>query len=152
MLCTVSGKATCHGIKELAALLGHEQVLGQLLQLGFVLHIDECDDTGYMALMWACGEGHEKVVQMLLEKGQDVNAHGGKYGSALQAASARGHETVVQMLLEKGADVNAHGGKYGSALQAASVCGHENVVRMLINAGVGKLHTGNQSDDDIPPV
>ena len=41
------------------------------------------------------------MVQMLLEKGTDVN------GNALQAASSGGHDQVVQMLLKKGANVNA---------------------------------------------
>jgi ankyrin repeat protein len=41
-----------------------------------------------------------------LEKGADVNAQGGEYGNALQAASAQGRKEVVQMLLKKGADVN----------------------------------------------
>jgi ankyrin repeat protein len=50
-------------------------------------------------------EGHKKVVEMLLEKGADVNAQGGDYGNALHAASVEGHEKVVEMLLEKGADV-----------------------------------------------
>ena len=31
--------------------------------------------------------GHEKVVQMLLDARADVNAQGGYYGNALQAAS-----------------------------------------------------------------
>ena len=35
----------------------------------------------------------------------DINAHGGHYGSALQAASGHGHEAVVRLLLEKHADV-----------------------------------------------
>ena len=47
---------------------------------------------------------------MLLDKGAEVNAQGGGYGNALQAASSGGHETVVQMLLDKGAEVNAQGG------------------------------------------
>src|SRR5271155_2404934 len=64
-----------------------------------------------------------------------VNAQGGYYGNALQAASYRGHEQVVQMLLDKGADVNAQGGEYGNALQAASVAGHEKVVQMLLDKG-----------------
>ncbi|SLM38726.1 vegetative incompatibility protein het-e-1, partial [Lasallia pustulata] len=57
---------------------------------------------------------------MLLDKGADVNAQGGRYGNALYAASATGHDQVVQMLLDKGADVNAQGGQYGNALKAAS--------------------------------
>jgi ankyrin repeat protein len=46
-------------------------------------------------------KGHEKVVQMLLDRGADINTQGGHYGNALRAASMRGHEKVVQMLLEK---------------------------------------------------
>ena len=42
-------------------------------------------------------------MQRLLEKGADVNAQGGDYDNALQAASAEGHDQVVQRLLEKGA-------------------------------------------------
>ena len=50
--------------------------------------------------------GHEKVVQILLDKGADINAQGGRYGNALQAASYGGHEKEVQMLLNHDAVVN----------------------------------------------
>ncbi|KAI3226148.1 hypothetical protein DTO012A9_9154 [Penicillium roqueforti] len=74
-----------------------------------------------------------------------VNAQGGRYGNALQAASQGGHEKVVRMVLNRGAHVNAQGGTYGYALQAASHGGHENVVRMLLDRGAevnaqGKLY------------
>ena len=36
------------------------------------------------------------MVQMLLDKGADVNAQGERYGNALQAASSEGHDQVVQ--------------------------------------------------------
>ena len=49
-------------------------------------------------------DGHEAVVRLLLEKGADVNAQGGQYGNALQAASYRGHEAVVRLLLKSGAE------------------------------------------------
>lgn len=39
---------------------------------------------------------------MLLDKGADVNAQGGRYDNALYAASSRGHEKV-KILLSKGA-------------------------------------------------
>ncbi|KAH9225077.1 hypothetical protein K456DRAFT_1812498, partial [Colletotrichum gloeosporioides 23] len=55
------------------------------------------------ALQAASEEGHDNIVQMLLDKGADVNAHGGDYGNALQAASSGGHNNLVQILLDKGA-------------------------------------------------
>ena len=30
--------------------------------------------------------GHERIVQMLLDKGADINVQGGEHGTALQAA------------------------------------------------------------------
>ena len=57
-------------------------------------------------------------MELLLNKGADVNAQGGEYGNALQVASYRGHEAVVRLLLDKGADVNAQGGRYGNALRS----------------------------------
>jgi ankyrin repeat protein len=43
------------------------------------------------------------VVELLLSKGADVNAQGGRHGNALQAASVEGHEKVVELLLGGGA-------------------------------------------------
>lgn len=48
--------------------------------------------------------GHEKLVELLLEGGVDVNVQSARYGSALQAASVEGHEKIVELLLEKGAE------------------------------------------------
>jgi ankyrin repeat protein len=48
------------------------------------------------------------VVQILIDAGADVNAQGGEYGNALQAASAEGHDKVVQMLMNAGAVERAH--------------------------------------------
>ncbi|KAK8036681.1 hypothetical protein PG993_008664 [Apiospora rasikravindrae] len=67
----------------------------------------------------------------LLENGANVNAQGGDYGNALQAASFRGHKEIVQTLLENGANVNAQGGLYGNALYAASFRGHKEVAQLL---------------------
>ncbi|PVH67796.1 ankyrin, partial [Cadophora sp. DSE1049] len=80
-------------------------------------------------------EGLFEPVSLLLGKEADVNAQGGRYGNALQAASAKGYEAIVALLLEKGADVNAQGGRYGNALQVASAEGHEAIVALLLEEG-----------------
>ncbi|KAF5351444.1 hypothetical protein D9758_013510 [Tetrapyrgos nigripes] len=90
---------------------------------------DNEPDNIAQPLYYASYTGLKSVVMYTLEKGADVNAQGGEYGNALQAASRSGHLEVVRALLEKGADVNAQGGFYGNALQAASYNGHLEVVR-----------------------
>lgn len=48
--------------------------------------------------MWAALNGHDEVVQILVERGADINAQGGLYGNALQAAYSGGHAKIVQIL------------------------------------------------------
>ena len=64
-----------------------------------------------------------------------INAQGGEYGNALQAASVEGHKKVVEQLLDKGAKINAQGGQLGNALQAASWTGDEKVMQLLLDKG-----------------
>ena len=86
-------------------------------------------------LYYASQAGLMQVLELLVEKGVDMNAQGGYFGNALQAASYYGYEVIVKLLLEKGADVNAQGGHYSNALQAASFGGHEVIVKLLLDKG-----------------
>jgi hypothetical protein len=86
-------------------------------------------------LYYASLTGLIESVRLLLERGADVNAQGGSYGNALQAASAEGHGQIFQQLLKQGADVNAQGGYYGNALQAASARGHDQIFQQLLERG-----------------
>ncbi|KAF2479868.1 ankyrin repeat-containing domain protein, partial [Neohortaea acidophila] len=79
--------------------------------------------------------GLQMVVDALLDAGCDVDAEGGEYGNALQAALYGDHEEIVKLLIEKGANVNAQEGYYGSALQAASYRGHLKVAEVLLDSG-----------------
>ena len=65
----------------------------------------------------------------------DVNAQGGEYGNALQAAAYHSNLEAIQLLLDKGAEVNAQGGEYGNALQAAAYDGNLEVVQLLLDKG-----------------
>ncbi len=91
-------------------------------------------DTGPLYVLSL--HGYQKLITLVLaEGGADVNAQGGDFGNALQAASARGDAEIVQQLLEHGADVNAQGGHFGNALQAASAEGHAEIVQQLLKHG-----------------
>lgn len=95
--------------------------------------------------------GLEKKMQLLLEEGANVNAEGGRYGNALQAAVLEEHIETILFLLENGAHVNADGGTYGNALQAAAYLGWKEVASLLlekgadINAEGGKYGTALQA-------
>jgi len=95
------------------------------------LGCDKCVTLLYTLSFHGC----HKLVKVVLKEQISVNAQGGPFGNALQAASAEGNKEVVGMLLEKGADVNAPGGLYGNALQAASARGNKEVVGMLLEKG-----------------
>jgi ankyrin repeat protein len=53
--------------------------------------------------------GQAATVQLLLEKGADVEAKGSYGRTALSWAVEKGHEAVVKLLLEKGASCRYHG-------------------------------------------
>ncbi|EWZ78674.1 hypothetical protein FOWG_17093 [Fusarium oxysporum f. sp. lycopersici MN25] len=65
-------------------------------------------------LYYACLGRLSWAARDLVTEGADVNAQGGEYGNALQAASYEGNLETVQLLLDKGADAN----EYGKVLQA----------------------------------
>jgi ankyrin repeat protein len=87
-------------------------------------------------LYWAAYLKLELVAKSLIVSwGSEINAVGGSYGNALQAACIRGNEAIAKLLLEKGADLNAQGGPFGNALQAACFMGNEAVVKLLLEKG-----------------
>ena len=75
------------------------------------------------------------IVELLLDRGADVNTVGGRYGTALTAAASVCDIKTVKLLLDRGADVNTVGGRYGTALTAAaSVCDIK-TVELLLDQG-----------------
>ena len=90
------------------------------------------------ALYYSSLAGIQEVSACLLRMGENVNAEGGWYGNALQAASYEGsNEAIVKLLLENGAEVNAEGGYFGNSLQAAAASygGNESIVKLLLENG-----------------
>ena len=78
--------------------------------------------------------GELKTVEMLLDLKNppvDIDAKGGVFCNALQAAASEGHVDVVRVLLDRGADPQITGGRFMSPLCAAAFSLSFEVVELL---------------------
>ena len=125
---------------------GQDELVQIILRRG--ISADICRGHEMTALQEASSKGHLTTVQILLDKGANVNGTAGRYhDNALQLASSQGRADVVAKLLEYGANANARGGYHGNALQAASSNGHNRVVQLLIRGHAEvNAQSGNHAD------
>jgi ankyrin repeat protein len=93
---------------------------------------DDCDNY---PLFYAAMKGHQKVVELLLDKGANVNAFDSAYYTALFYAARIGHEGIIKLLLNNGANINAVNDYKDSALIEAIRNGHEGIVMLLLDKG-----------------
>ncbi|CAK7210845.1 hypothetical protein SBRCBS47491_000916 [Sporothrix bragantina] len=88
------------------------------------------------SLLVASCFGLNNVVELLLDKGADVEVKDNCGMSPLSFAAEGGHEAVTRLLLEKGADVEAKDNYDGwTPLLLAAKQGHEAVARLLLENG-----------------
>lgn len=106
------------------------------------LNMRECQP--WLPLHQACYLESERLdlVQLLIEKGADVNGKSKLGFTALQAAAFRpGSEKILEFLLDKGALVDITNGGY-TALGTAAKSGHISNVRCLKEYGKSDLEVG----------
>jgi hypothetical protein len=90
--------------------------------------------------------GREQVVKLQLEAGADVNAQGGKYGSALRAALSQDGKQAVKLLFRTDIDFTQdYKWENDEHRVAASEC-HERIVKLLREAGA--IEDPEQPDKD----
>ena len=97
--------------------------------------LNKIDSSGRTALMSAAGGGHETVVQLLLEKGANIETKDKYVPAALMTAANIGHVAIVRLLLEKGANTESKDILERTALIAAAFGEHEAVIRLLLEMG-----------------
>lgn len=86
-------------------------------------------------LLHAIKQGYKKVVELLLEKGADMETRDKHGRTSLWWAIEHGHEILVQLLLAKGADMEAKDTIGRTPLHRAAQNGHEALVQLLLDQG-----------------
>lgn len=116
---------------QIAAFRANASVFNALLKAGLDINgVDRKFDT---ALHAAIASRRVDSIQYILSLPSiNVNAIGGTYHSALQAAAYLNDNVAVMELIKRGTDVNVEGGRYGNAFEAAFVRGDEKAVAAMI--------------------
>ena len=88
--------------------MNHLQYAKYLIMKGADLNLPEAQ-SGKTPLMLASLAGHDKIVELLIKSGADVNARQFMYGqdigyNALKYAKENNNQQIVEMLLQAGAE------------------------------------------------
>ncbi len=96
------------------------------LMIDEIIHID-------MSLQLAAYQGHDDIVQLLIDGGADIHFKNYNGATAIYCACIHGHIKVIQLLIDHGANINE---SLWTPLHAASANNYSNVVKLLINSNV----------------
>lgn len=118
-----------------AAGRGYTAIVKRLLEVEAV-DVNRAYGASLTALMWAAGHSNDvpaadglATINVLLERGAEVNAVDARGKSALSIAVERGHAVVVSALLDAGADIQIIDTQGRSLIDLAQ--GHEVIVELL---------------------
>jgi hypothetical protein len=118
-----------------AAAKGHIEAV-QCLLSNPQIRVDQPDNIGGTALIYAVSGNHCPIIKMLLESGADINKTDPDGNTVLIVAVFFGHIEAVQCLLSSSHIVIDHANKQGgTALLAAIDQGNKLIIKQLLDAG-----------------
>src|SRR5262249_53034180 len=106
-----------------------------LLQQGANLNVRRSDGASMLHL--AVWDGHNEIIELLLDHGMDINVTNENGDTALhRAASCGRHIETMRLLIQRGANLQATNKEGDTALWEAIYSNHDNIVTLLRLAGV----------------
>jgi len=116
-----------------AAAIGDSTCVKRLLSRGVDVNI--LDDSGYSAFLYACGQGHDPIANLMITiGGANVNDPDSKL-SPLILATSKNHIDVVQLLIDHGVTVDHRDELNRTSLLIACEKGCKEIVLLLLHAG-----------------
>ena len=97
--------------------------------------IDKQDTNKDTALSWASWMGHIETVELLLERGADINARGMSERTPLGWATKGHRMEVLNLLLEKGADIHLRDEDSKTPADIADDAGRASIAKIIRDAG-----------------
>lgn len=110
---------------------GHTNVVKLLLKYGA--------DTSGEVINEAAYQGHENVVQALLDHVDDSRIKRDYFSTAIQAAASKGHENMLEMLLNRYQGIDISDKDYDAAIRAAESGKHGKALQVLLDRGLRVL-------------
>ncbi|XP_052702923.1 ankyrin-1-like [Crassostrea angulata] len=107
-----------------------ETPLHKASERGHVISVDL-----FFCLHKARGWDHDITVQLLLDKGADINSCNTNNETPLHKATKCGHESTVQLLLDEGAAINSCDLNKETPLHKVSILQSESTVQLLLEKG-----------------
>lgn len=102
-------------------------------------------DTKSTPLLIACANGHEKVVELLLQSNADPNASDSHECTSLHHAAQRGYADIIKKLVNAGCDLDVQDQQGWTAVMKACYWCQPDAVMVLLEAGAD-VHIRNLSD------
>lgn len=124
---------------HLAADNGDSEAVGYLTG-GKFSNIDLENRRGYSALHLASGKGNVKVIEILLQKGAEIDQWIGCGRTPLQIAGIKGHLDAVKLLITSGADVNVRGID-GTTIIHLVICQYINLLQSKNDSDIEQSNT-----------
>lgn len=114
--------------------IGDEESVDNFLKIGY--SADSKNSKGVPLVCIAARNGHRKILEMLVDRGADVNVLSQDRGnSPLMEVAVRGDESGVRKLLQHGADPNLVSKSGQTALMLAIGEGHKGIAKALMDSG-----------------
>ncbi|XP_067661991.1 ankyrin-3-like [Haliotis asinina] len=127
--------STSNNILHLACSKGYVEVLKYVLSQNTV-DINSRGRSKKTPAMIAAECGHEKVVELLMEKGANLSLTCDTGSNILHLACSKGRLEVLKYILSQNiVDINSRGRSKKTPAMIAAECGHEKVVELLMEKG-----------------
>ncbi len=107
--------------------------------------VNAVDSDGLTPLHLASEHGHQHIVELLLQKGADINAKSGFKRTPLHFAASSGRYEIVKLFIEKDAELNENDSFILTPIFQAAYNGHQNIVEMLLSNGINLSDTEKNS-------